>query len=349
MALEEAQMDKQPGTQQDKQPETQQGRLKPLPIILGGLLLLGGLSYLVFSLLGQGLVRQQEAALRRALTVEALPAREEFRVQVAPDDLSIREGLNPDWHNVLLLGTDERGGILNEGRSDAILVMSLNTRTGEIKLTSLVRDLLVPIPGASGNDKIAHANQYGGPLLAIKTVNEALDLNIAHYVSVDFRGFVNVVNTLGGVELPLDEKLVTLFKLEEGQDTYRLDGTLALRFVRVRRYDNNFARNERQRQFLSAMLDQARRQDQKKVMAAFAESLKAMSTNLSVNDLMMMAQQLLGRQLSPSLLSLPPAGQYSYGKGDSETRGVVARLDNLAAAFHNFVYQGQLPEAAQQP
>ena len=320
--------------------EKKKRNLKPFLILLVLVLIAGG--FLAARRFDRGDAKKQEEALERALTVDALPAKEDFNVQVSPDDLSITEGLDPDWFNILLLGTDERRGILNEGRSDAVMVLSVNTKSGEIKLTTLVRDMLVPIPGASSNDKIAHANKYGGPLLVVKTVNEILGLNIRHYVSIDFKGFINAVNILGGVELKLDDSIIYQFKLEKGQETYRLTGGQALRFVRIRRIDNNFGRNERQRQFLTAMLDQVRRQDSGLVMEALTESLKAMNTNLSVSDLMMLTQKVLGGKLEPSLLGLPAYGQFTTGRASNGNNGVIAKMDKLAANFHNFVYKGDV-------
>ncbi|HPY94190.1 MAG TPA: LCP family protein [Clostridia bacterium] len=334
----------------DKQnPASDKKKRKLRLLIILGIIVLLAAGFLLVRQLDIGRARRQEAALEKALTVDALDAQTEFRVQVAPDDLSLAEGLDPDWYNVLLLGTDERHGILNQGRSDAIMVLSINTDSGEMKLTSLVRDLLVPIPGASSNDKLTHANKYGGPLLAVKTVNEALGLNIAHYVSVNFSGFIRAVNVLGGVDLKLDDKVISAFRLEPGKEIYHLSGAQALDFVRIRHIDNNFGRNERQRQFLSAMLDQARRQDSGLVMNALAESLKAMTTNLSVSDLMFLSQKVLSGKSNPSMLSLPPAGQYHYGKDANGNSAVVSRLDRLKENFHNFVYEGDLSGTRQEP
>ena len=324
-------------TQDPKKQYTKHGLKIVLVIFCAAVLLAAG--YFLIQLLGGGGISQkQQAALEEALEKEELQLQDSFRVTVSADDLSVREGLDPDWMNILLLGTDSWGA-LNQGRSDALLVLSVHQKTGRLKLTSLVRDMLVPIPGASPGDKITHANAYGGPLLAVKTVNELLGLNISHYCSANFDGFIQAVDTLGGVELILSEGEAQQVRVDPSAQALRLNGTQALDYVRIRKLDNNFGRNERQRKFMAAMLAQARRQDTSLLMDAFTQALQATSTNLSAADVLQMLPRVLGSKEDMATLSLPVEGHYGYGTAKNGTSGVTFNQEKLQTVFHDFLYE----------
>lgn len=112
-----------------KRAEQQKKRVKwPLVLLALVLLLVGG--YFASQYLLKDKAVQQEAALKAALEMNTENTMDTFKVTVDPDDLMVTEGLDPDWMNILLLGTDTRKGMLNEGRSDAMLILSVNKKTG---------------------------------------------------------------------------------------------------------------------------------------------------------------------------------------------------------------------------
>jgi hypothetical protein len=121
------------------------------------------------------------------------PLEGDEKVQVS--DLSVKEGLPSEWRNILLLGSDTRN-IKKVSRTDTIIIASINTKDGRIKLVSVMRDTIVPIPG-HGEQKINSASYFGGPELTMKVVNECFDLNITEYVLVNFGSFKEVVDILG--------------------------------------------------------------------------------------------------------------------------------------------------------
>ena len=320
-------------------------RLAGLVVVVLALLL--GAYFLGSKLLFQDSAGQREAALADALATNAENAKSTFRVTVDPDDLMVTEGLDPDWMNILLLGTDTRKGPLNEGRSDAMLIMSVNKKTGAIKLASLVRDMLVEIPGATTADKIGHANAYGGPLLAIKTVNNLFGLNIRHYCSVNFQGFVNAVNILGGVDVVLTKGEAYRMRLEYSEAPIHLNGAKSLHYVRIRALDNNFGRNERQRKFLAALMEKARQGDRETTMDAITQALSMTTTNLSAAQLMELIPVALSSKAEIEMISLPEYGYYTTGKAKNGNNGVIIKKEKTVAAFHRFLY-GE-PEATEQP
>ena len=310
-------------------------------------LLLVGAGIFVFSGAGRSiLARSHMSSLERAMEESArLRAQEDdFRIQVSPDDLSVNPDLPDGWLHVLLLGTDMGGEQTTHGRTDAMLVLSVEEKSGQMKLTSLIRDMLVPIPGASRGAKINAANAYGGPLLAVKTVNQMLNLNIERYCLVDFAGFMDVVNLMGGSWVELTEAEAREVGAEKEEGPQHLNGWQTLAFARIRRLDNNFGRNERQRKVLSALLSQARALDTNTLMRTVSESMQHLATNLSSQELLSLINSVLRNRNPLQMLSLPPEGKYRYTQTHDGASAVGFNSDTVRNAFFDFVY-GPLSEA----
>lgn len=109
--------------------------------------------------------------------------------------------LDPEVKNIAMFGLDARDGE-NVGRSDALMVLTIDKKHHKLKLTSILRDSQVYIDGY-GYDKITHAYAYGGPELAIKTLNQNYHLDIQDYVTVNFTKMAQIVDAFGGVEMDL--------------------------------------------------------------------------------------------------------------------------------------------------
>ena len=110
----------------------------------------------------------------------------------------------PDLLNILILGLDSREQVC---RADTVMLLTLNNKTGSINITSIPRDMRVPIPGY-GLDKINHAYAYGEVALSQVVVEDFLDIRIDHYRTTDVDGFVNIVDALGGIELEVEKAMV---------------------------------------------------------------------------------------------------------------------------------------------
>ena len=268
---------------------------------------------------------------------KGLEVSESFRMTVDPDDLSVTAGLDKDWTHILLLGTDAGSGNLDEGRSDAMVVASINTKTGEIKVTSLVRDMLVDIPGMKSQQRVNTANAFGGPLLAVKTVNELLGLNISRYVSASFPGFGVLVELMGGIELTLSKGEAKLIHGQISDEPQIVVGWQALEYARIRKLDNNFGRNERQRNVLSAVLDKAMKLGPKELLALLPEALKYVSTNMTTSEILDLMPVVLGNTQGIEMLSLPPDKTYHYGKSKGDASVIIFNLEKTRAAFHDFI------------
>ncbi|MCR6545934.1 LCP family protein [Dehalobacterium formicoaceticum] len=159
-----------------------------------------------------------------------------------------------DRINILLLGTDEE--FMNKSRTDTIILASLDMQQHQISLLSIPRDTRVKIP-VYGDNRINTANVFGGVELVKESISQLIKVPIDYYVLTNFNGFVDIVNTLGGVELDVEQNMKYrvydgMIDLEKG--VQRLDGEKALQYVRYR-HDKlgDITRTQRQQKFLSAL------------------------------------------------------------------------------------------------
>jgi LCP family protein required for cell wall assembly len=186
-------------------------------------------------------------------------------VKIAQGDLSKNLPTSSDPAVALVVGSDFRASEGADGsRSDTLMLVRIDPRTKYISLLSLPRDLHVEIPG-HGVDKINAAYSYGGYKLALKTVENVTGVPVNYLVTVDFRGFRDLVNSFGGVYVPVDQRYY--HSNAAGGDQYsevnlqpgyqKLDGKDSLAFARYRHTDSDFYRNARQQVFLHAFTQRA--------------------------------------------------------------------------------------------
>ncbi len=173
--------------------------------------------------------------------------------------------------NILLIGNDSRENG-DDGRSDAMILLSVSSKTKTIYMTSLLRDMYVDIPGHEGN-RLNAAYSYGGAELLMETVEENFDISVNRYVLVNFEAFANLVDAVGGIELELTEEEIEyvngylveynmLTGRPQGTDNMdtslsglvHLNGPQALAYSRNRYLGTDFGRTERQRKVLTAVI-----------------------------------------------------------------------------------------------
>lgn len=170
-----------------------------------------------------------------------------------------------DKVSILLIGVDEseaRQEREQHGRSDALVLATLNPKTKSIKLVSIPRDSYVYIPHINYKDKITHAHAYGGTKASIDTVEQLFDIPVNYYVKMNFNAFIDVVDALGGVEVEVpyeriekDENDKNAIHLMPGFQ--RLDGRHTLALARTRKLDSDIERGKRQQMILQAMIKEA--------------------------------------------------------------------------------------------
>lgn len=184
-----------------------------------------------------------------------------------------------DPFSVLLLGVDKRDG--DRGRSDSLIVVTVNPTKHTTKIVSIPRDTRTEIVGKKKMDKINHAYSYGGVQMTINTVEKFLNIPIDYYLQVNMEGFKDIVDSIGGVRVnnTLD---FTFEDVHFGIGTLFLDGDDALKFSRMRYEDPNgdFGREARQRKIIEGVIKEGARIDN---LLSYNDILKSIRKNLVTN------------------------------------------------------------------
>jgi polyisoprenyl-teichoic acid--peptidoglycan teichoic acid transferase len=163
------------------------------------------------------------------------------------------EGRDP--FSVLLLGVDEREN--DKGRSDSMIVLTVNPEVNSVKMLSIPRDTLTDITGHGTRDKINHAYAFGGVEMAMDTTENLLDIPIDYYVQINMEGFEDIVNAVGGVTVQNDIDFSSGgYTFDKGKIT--LSGKEALAFTRMRYEDprGDFGRQLRQREIIQGVINE---------------------------------------------------------------------------------------------
>lgn len=210
---------------------------------------------------------------------------------ITPDDIIIDhvDPLEQGTHilNIMLVGQDRREG---EGRqrSDSMIMVTFNQSQKTITLTSFMRDQFVNIPGY-GKTKLNHSYQYGGMKLLKETIYNHYGVEIHGMVEVDFSGFEEIIDLLGGVEIDLTKKEARKLNSDGGwslsSGVERLNGEQALLYARLRSIDTDYRRAERQRNVLTSLINAYKNQSKTKMLSLLDEILPMVTTNIPKEDL----------------------------------------------------------------
>ena len=230
--------------------------------------------------------------------------------------------------NILLIGNDSRKNG-TDGRSDAMILLSISNRTKTIYMTSILRDIYVDIPGREGN-RLNAAYSFGGPELLMETIEKNFDISVNRYVSVNFEAFANLIDAVGGVDLELSSQEIEyvngylveynmLTGREQGTDNMdpaasgmvHLNGPQALAYSRNRYIGTDFGRTERQRKVLTAAVEKLPSALLNDAEGLMDKVLPNLTTNLTQNEcfqLSLMAGKLLTYEIVSD--SIPQPGTY---------------------------------------
>lgn len=193
--------------------------------------------------------------------------------------------------NIALFGVDAEEGQF--GRSDSIMIATIDPIHKKIKVTSIMRDSYVNIDG-HGMDKINHAYAFGGPELAIKTLNENFGLNIEDFVTVNFSTLPQIIDTLGGVEIPITEEEVSHVPGIGAAGTYNLTGEQALEYTRIRYASGgDYERTHRQRNVMSALFKKAIDMPVSTYPSVLTNILPLVQTSLKTSDILSLGTKAL--------------------------------------------------------
>ena len=263
------------------------------------------------------------------------------------------------WWNILLLGADSRNMTDYSGRTDTIMILSINEELGEAKLTSIMRDTWVSIPGKK-NNKINAANVFGGPELAVETVNTNFGTDIENYILVNMSDMTDIVDLMGGVDVEVSssERKVANDYISEAEsgftnerfDTYdytrisgegmlHLNGVQAMAYCRDRYSDSDFGRVMRGQEVMLAMARNAQNMTLEEILPVAETAKSYVQTNLTDDQVKTLATAVM--TIDPETVEqyrIPADGAYKSGTFDG-TWMIKADLEKNAQLLKEFIYE----------
>lgn len=208
------------------------------------------------------------------------------KINLNKDNLGVNESLDREYkeiRNIALFGIDT---VEEVGRSDSIIILTLDLIHEKIKITSIMRDSYVNIPG-KGMDKINHAYAFGGPELSIRTINENFGLNIKDFIAVKMSSLKEIINKLGGVDIQLNNEEITHIKGIDNPGVHSLNGEQALAYTRIRYAEGGDAkRTERHRTVINSIFENLKYTSISEYPALIKDFLPFVQTNLSPTDIL---------------------------------------------------------------
>lgn len=239
--------------------------------------------------------------------------------------------------NIALFGIDaEDGGV---GRSDSIIIATIDTTHKKLKLTSIMRDSYVTIEG-HGDDKINHAYAFGGPQLAIKTLNENFDLNIDDFVAVNFTTLPKIIDMLGGVTIDITSEEVSHIPGIDTAGTYTLTGEQALAYSRIRYASGgDYVRTDRQRTVLSKVFEKVLSINFTQYPSLLSEILPMVQTNLDYSEILNLGNEVLKMGVTTLEQERFPRDGYCEGKMIDKIYYLTFDKENTVQQLHDYIFE----------
>ncbi len=263
--------------------------------------------------------------------------------------------------NIALFGVDTGRAVNDVPHSDTIMILTVDQEHKKVKLSSIMRDSYVEVEGR-GKTKITEAYPYGGPQLALKTLNQNFDLDIRDFVTVDFVGLSRIIDAVGGVELEVKAgeipeinkylKEVALMRKEPAvflkkAGIQKLTGMQAVTYARIRNVGNgDFTRVERQSMVLKALANRVKELGPAKYPALLDECLPFVETSLSPLELARLSGDIVTTGLdSLEWLRFPVDGQ-SKGEMIDRIWYLTFDLDVAREQMSQFIYENRKPASS---
>lgn len=268
------------------------------------------------------------------------------------------EEMEGGWKNILLMGGDQRDmGSENVGRTDSMIILSINREEGIVKMTSIMRDTWVKIPG-HGNQKINAANVFGGPELAMQIVNENFGTDIEDYMLVNMEDLAQIIDLIGGVEVEVSEhereianeyisEYLNSFKKaqEYTGDTYitetgfvRLNGLQAVGYCRDRYTGSDFDRVMRQQEVMLAMAKEAQDMEIDALLDIAGQIADVVSTNMETDELKSLATAFMVMEIEDvQQYRIPANGTYDAGIKNG-VWAIRPNFEKNKTLLHDFIY-----------
>ncbi|CEO09919.1 LytR family transcriptional regulator [[Clostridium] sordellii] len=240
--------------------------------------------------------------------------------------------------NILLAGVD--GNNLDKGnRSDSMMILTIDDKNNDIRITSLARDTYVDIPGY-GEQKLTHAYAYGGPALLLETIDKNFGIKIDKYAAVSFDSFEKIIDTIGGVEIDVLPKEVSHIPGVDGPGKQILDGKEALAYSRIRYADDAYHRDNRQRTVLQAAYNKLANTSSGDLIELGNTIIGYTKTNMPPMEIFKLATKVLKMNTSNFAQLEFPLDGHRDGKILNQEKGWVILWDKEYnnKQLHKFIY-----------
>lgn len=267
----------------------------------------------------------------------------------------LAEETESGWQNILLMGGDSRD--MNAyGLTDSMMILSINRDEALVKMTSIMRDTWVSIPG-HGNQKINAAQNYGGPELAVQTVNESFGTDIEDYVLVNMEDLAQIVDLMGGVvvDVSANERKIANEYIKEydhwtNADAYtgerqitetgviRLNGLQAMGYCRDRYTGSDFDRVMRQQEVLLSLATEAQEMEVEDLLNVAGQIADIVNTSLEKEELEDLATAFMVMEVEDvQQYRIPADGAFQSGTF-SGTWMIKPDLAKNQQLLHQFIY-----------
>lgn len=261
-------------------------------------------------------------------------------IEVNTDNIGIKTETKEEFKeikNIALLGIDSRDDDL-VGRSDSIMILTLDSVHNKIKLTSIMRDSYVNIDG-HGMDKINHAYAFGGAELALKTLNENFDLNISEVMVVNFSSLVNIIDKIGGVNIDITDEEVSHISGISSPGEHLLNGNQALAYSRIRyATGGDYKRTERQRTVINAIFNKLKNTSLTEYPQLVNEFLPYIQTNMSKSALLGLGTEFSGLAMKGLEQDRFPRDQQAEGQMINGTYYLTFDIENVKTSMKDYIF-----------
>lgn len=259
--------------------------------------------------------------------------------------------------NILLLGVDDYQQN-DVGRSDSMMMVSVDKRHKKLKLTSFMRDLYVAIPYHGSNKLNAayplgyqNGGAGGGGQLAVSTVEANFGVDIDRFVLIDNSAFDKIIDNLGGVEITLTADEARLINQNSGDSrrnlkagTFNLSGKQAHYYSRIRAIGDDFERTQRQRNVLTSLVNKFKSSDIGTINNALYECLGLVQTNMTKDEIFYMAANALTYMNYPMDQHRVPGDNEYYATSVDVGSVLVPYRKTCAESLATFIFESDLPE-----
>lgn len=265
------------------------------------------------------------------------------KVEIDTNDVGIKEEVQEKLSeysdsviNIALFGIDAQDG--EAGRSDSIIIATIDTTHKKLKLTSIMRDSYVTIADR-GQDKINHAYAFGGAQLAIKTLNENFDLNIEDFVAVNFTTMPKIIDKLGGVTIDITSEEVSHIPGIDSAGTYTLTGEQALAYSRIRYASGgDYVRTDRQRNVLNKVFEKILATNVTQYPSLLSEILPMVKTSLDYSEILDLGNEVLKMGVTNLEQERFPRDEYCEGKMISGIYYLTFDKEQTVQQLHDYIF-----------